>query len=196
MQSNEDCRAKKSLLEYAYDIRSVGYKRELLEAVLLAGATGNEIEAVFDIPEPVVDIYRFWFFDIDVFSDRLDRLDYAYTYEASKFGAECKKYAVDFGKESLFARYSGGEYQISADVVRNSVRATAYNMAILAKTNPADSSVANAALRWSKIALDSSPEDSDASRDELLDNLSISLKTEEAVTNEDESGIDPDEIIH
>lgn len=179
----------------AYDIFSYVFKRETLESLLLAGATPKEIEKTVGVNIQVVEIYGYLFFDIGVFENALDRLEYAGSYTDSKYGQEMKQLAVNLGKEVLKVRLSQGAYSVTPETAKSAIRGTAYMMAQLAKANPIDSTVAREAQRWAQICLKASDSDQEA-RTEDAASLRIELEKHEVSVNAESSGIPSDEILH
>jgi hypothetical protein len=179
----------------AYDIFSYAFKRETLESLLLAGATPKEIEKTVGVKIQVVEIYGYLFFDVGVFENMLDRLEYAGSYTDSKYGQEMKQLAVNLGKEVLKVRLSQGAYSVTPETAIDAIRGTAYMMAQLAKANPIDSVVAREAQRWAQICLKASDGDKEA-RTEDAASLRIELEKHEVSVDEKKSGIPSDEILH
>lgn len=179
----------------AYGIFSREFKRETLESLLLVGAGSSEVEQVLRVPEDVTEIYRKLFFDTTVFEDELDIIDYAKSIPAETFGGELKQFAVDLGKECLKIRLSRGSYSVDVMTVVDGVRSTAYMMTQLAKINQADSSLANAALRWAQVSLRAVP-DEEKSEQAGIEKLKLALETTDETTNEEKSGIPKEKILH
>ena len=182
-------------VERAFDIHEEFYKREVMESFLLAEATPQEIEDVLRVSVPITEAYMHLFFDLDVFEDELDRLNYAYTYDKNDFGAKLKKFAVDMGKESLMVRMSRGSYVVPSSSVQESVRSTAFMLSQLAKTNNASSATAKEAYRWAQLALKAAVED-DTQDQGNVDRVVMELETVDETTNEETSGIDKVDILH
>lgn len=177
----------------AWDIYNHEYKREVLEAGLLSGMSAEEIEQLLNVPSEVTNIYCYFFFDVSVFANVLDKTDYAYTYTKSQFGAELKKFAVDVGKECLKIRLGGNEQKLPANYIVNSIRSTAFLLANLVRTNKLNNSTANLALRWATIALKAADTKVEESSNNLVDMLRIQLETTK-IENEEE--IPENEVVH
>jgi hypothetical protein len=179
----------------AYDIFTHEFKREVMESFLLCGATPSEINEILGVSSDITEAYIGLFFDTSVFENQLDNLDYAYEYKTSTFGSTLKRFAVDLGKECLKVRMSHGTYVVDTGIVQKSVRSTAYLMAQLAHVNPADSSIANAALRWAQVGLKAVADDVKEESGGVAD-LQFALETRNETTDEEKSGIPVDEILH
>jgi len=179
----------------AHEIFSREFKREIIEALLLVGAEPFEAEEILRIPTGVTEAYRALFFDPDVFEDDLDIIDYAKSIPHDTFGGELKQYAVDLGKECLKIRLARGSYSIDAGLVFDGVRSTAYMMTQLARINRADSSLANAALRWAQISLRAVPDEEQTDKSSI-EKLQLALETRDDTTNAEKSGIPISEILH
>ena len=182
-------------VESAMDIYQHEFKREVLEAFLLAGASPEEIDQILRVSVPETEAYRSIFFDPSVFSNELDVIDYAYEYKKSEFGTELKRYAVDLGLECLKVRMSRGSYVVHGEMAQDVIRSTAFIMAQLARVNKSDSSMANASLKWAQLSLKAAPDEKDKPKGTVED-LKIALEPKEHTTNEEDSGISPDKILH
>jgi hypothetical protein len=179
----------------SYDIFTHEYKRETLEALLLAGADAAEIEQVLRVSPGVTEVYKTLFFDVSVFEDSLDVIDYAKSMGVQSFGGELKQFAVDLGKECLKIRLAGGEYSVNPSTVLDGVRATAFMMTQIARINRIDSSFANSALRWAQVSLRAVPE-KEESDESNVEKLKIALETRDETTNEEDSGVAKETILH
>ena len=166
-----------------------------MESFLLVGVPPEEIESILGIPAEVSDAYQNLFFDVAVFEDELDRIEYAYSYTRNDYGAELKKFAVDLGNESLKIRLSRGTYTVSSATVQGEIRATAYMLAQRAKTSELTSNEAKEALRWAQVALKASSEVEE--RDVAgIEEIGMALESRDETTNEEKSGVDPKDIVH
>jgi len=183
------------VVEHANDIYIHDFKRETLESLLLAGATPKEIEQTVDVNAGIVKAYQALFFDPTVFDNMLDRIQYSGEYTKSRYGQDMKKLAVNLGKEVLKVRLSQGNYAVSPDVAKSTIRATAYMMAQLAKANPIDSSISREAQRWAQICLKASADEKDIRTDDAS-SLRMELEKYDVSETEESSGISPDEILH
>lgn len=179
----------------SYDIFVHEYKRETIEALLLAGADASEVEHVLRVPPGVTETYKTLFFDVAVFEDELDVIDYAKSIDIKKFGGELKQFAVDLGKECLKIRLSGGSYTVDPGTVLDGVRATAFMMTQIARINRVDSSFANSALRWAQVSLRALPE-KDESEESGIERLKMALETRDETIDEEKSGIPKETILH
>ena len=178
----------------AHDINSHEFKREEIESCLLAGLTPAEITKILEVPPSVTEVYMHYFFDVTVFEDKLDRIDYAYSYKGDH-GRELKKFAVDLGKECLKLRVSRGAHSIDPKEAQDAVRSTAYMMAQVAKINAITSEQSKAALRWAQLCLRAAgdPQEEEVGTSEAI-NLAVS--NQDVTTNEKKSGISPSKILH
>jgi len=166
-----------------------------MESFILVCASSEEILSVLKIPGEVTEAYSHLFFDPEAFEDELDRLEYAYSYNRNDYGATLKRFAVDFGKNSLMIRMSRGESTISPTLVQNEIRATAYMIAQRAKTNPVDSDIAKEALNWAKLALKASSDIEEERTVSNIEELKLALDAKDETTNEEKSGIKSDDIL-
>lgn len=193
--SGKDTSKVSDSVRRAHEIFSREFKRETLEALLLVGAGAAEVDHVLRVPEDVTEVYRKLFFDTTVFEDELDIIDYAKSISAKTFGGELKQFAVDLGKECLKIRLSRGTYAVDTGTVIDGVRSTAYMMTQLVKINQADSSLANAALKWAQVSLRAVP-DEEKSEQAGVEKLQLALETRDETTDEERSGIPKEKILH
>jgi len=188
-------KSKNETVARAYDINLRLYKREVMESALLAGVSPKEIDAILKIPPAITELYAHLFFDLKVFEDELDKIEYGHTYTATEFGASWKKYAVTNGKASMLIRMSRGSAKISPAEIQNDIRTTAYMQALSAKNNPVDSETTKNAYRWAQLALKAALEgDEDTTSD--VEELMMALDTEDETVNEESSGLKPEDILH
>lgn len=132
----------------AYGIFWDRYKREVVEAFLLAEAKPKDLNAVFNIRENVIEVYQEVFFDTSVFFDRLDAETYARKYSEDDFGQELKVSAVEDGLEYLKARFGRGHYHVSPTQAIRELISQAYINSKVANKYPLDNPKTKEALRW------------------------------------------------
>jgi hypothetical protein len=186
---------KDACVRRAYAIYQREYGREVVESLLLAQCTPEEIESLMRVPADVIHVYAHLFFDATVFEDSLDTIDYAHTYDLSTFGKELKEMACDLGKDCLKIKLSHGNHRIPAAKVKDEIMALAYVLAKHAKVNPLRSDVSKIALYWAKLAAKMAGADT-AQDDQGIDKVFIELDAEEDTTDEKKSGIPQEEILH
>lgn len=191
--SGKDCKHLETAKAYAIHTRE--FKREALEALLLAGIDAETIEQVVRVPVPVTEIYMEYFFDVAVFEDDLDIIDYAHGYDKSEYGKDLKCLAADLGSETIKIKLSRGSYTVNPLKVKEEIRNTAFLLAQHAKVNPMKSDVSRAAHKWATLAVRAA--DEDTSRDERdIDKILIELDTQDETTDEEKSGIVKEDILH
>lgn len=179
----------------AHDVYTHAYKRETLEAFILVNTSGEDIEAILGLPQTVTDLYRFLFFDPNVFEDELDKISYAHEYSRNKYGSGLKQFAIDLGRESLKIRFSRDGYKISAEMAQNNVRSTSYMMMQQAKANPNNAEITREARAWAQVCLKAS----DASKEvQATDDtgLVVALEEFDATANAETSSIPKEDILH
>ena len=187
---------------YAYSIFKDDFKREVVEAFLLAGGVADDLEEIFQIPVDVVNVYRTFFFDTEVFRDRLDAEEYARNYSTTHdegFGQEQKCAAIDHGLEYLKAAYGRGRYYVEPAVAVRELISQAYVLSKAATRFPLDNKKAQEARQWASTmvsSIESLPKALDVA-DSRSGNFILDLKFH--ATNSDlpplEDDISPDEII-
>jgi hypothetical protein len=179
----------------ALEIYKSEYMRETLECLLLGGAAPLEIFSALKILPEVTDVYTYLFFDTSLFKDDLDRIAYAHSYTASKYGKELKKSAIELGAKTLLVRLSRGEYVVPPDAAHNSIRNTAFMLAQMAKVSPVDSKASQDAYRWAQLCLRSSENAPEVNKD-AGDEINIAVTSRDETTNKESSGLDPKDILH
>jgi hypothetical protein len=90
---------------YAYDLFRVDEHRPILDAFLLTRSAPVDISGVLEIDHEVIGTYSRLFMDVAVFRNRLEIISFASEYEASPYGKEIVKAAVQAGPEYLYWAY-------------------------------------------------------------------------------------------
>ena len=140
-----------SSLQHAHEIYSDPYKKEVLEAFILSGATTDEISTSLRLNTEVIEIYKYLFFDTSVFRDELEIESYVHTYP-DEYGKKLKINAITIGKDYLFFRFSRGKKDLDLDLALKSMVETAFMLSKATKLNPLDSSVSKEARQWAQLA--------------------------------------------
>lgn len=135
----------------AYSMYRNPFKREVVEAFILARASTDEIGDVLEIDADVTRTYMHLFFDTSVFWDRLDAQVYAQEYPTSHdkgYGKQLKMAAIDHGSEYLKVTFGRGQYQVSPTrAVRESI-SQAYLYAKSASKYAVDHPRTKEAQKW------------------------------------------------
>ena len=101
---------------YAVGIWLSDYKRTVLDAFLLAGASVEEIYNALEIPLNVTRLYMRYFFDRTAFRDRLDLENYVRVRienaESDAFACMVLRAALDSGKIYLLAKFGRDKYAV------------------------------------------------------------------------------------
>jgi hypothetical protein len=187
-------------VQYAYDIYVDEYKREVLEAFLLASATDKDIFDVIKIPESVSAVYRPIFFDQSVFRDELDRECYAQTYpkKPSSWGHDLKICALTLGLDYMRYRFSRGPITVDITGALNEMIATASFLSKAGRINPMDSTATKQSLNWMAAAVKTMEAyvkvkpATEARKDEF----ELVLKTIDESTEEEQPKIDITDLVH
>lgn len=166
----------------ALEIYTNEYQRETIESLLLAGCSADEVHLALKVPVEVTEVYRKLFFDNSVFEDDLDRMAYATEYKVSKHGNKLKRIAVEAGKDAILVRLSRGAYVVPVDRAHTSLRNLAFEIAQLARLNPADSALAQQAYKWAQMCLHAAENAPDSADKSLIEDIQISIKTADRVT--------------
>jgi hypothetical protein len=182
-------------VQRAYSAYKHVYKKEVLEAMLLSGMTYDEIHDTVRVPQQLSEVYEYLFFDMDVFEDDLDIIDYAHTYSEDEFGKDLKILGCDLGKEALMIKLSRGTHVTKSRHIKEEIRTTAFMLAQYAKLNPMRSDVSKEAHRWANLSLKAAALEDDLDGDSL-DALLLALEDADEVKDESTSGIKKDDIIH
>jgi len=93
-----------SCAQYAFEINKNEYKREILESLILGGASTEEIFITFGIDQNTTECYKEVFFDLTKVRSRLDLLEYIEKYP-TPFGRELKHRAFSLGASFIFYSY-------------------------------------------------------------------------------------------
>lgn len=104
-------------ITYAFDTYLNPYKREVVEAFIIAGADAKHIHEVLRIPVEVMEVYLEVFFDVNVFRDRLDLESYVREYPRDHdegYGADLKLSALDKGLHWISVKFGRHEYDVPA----------------------------------------------------------------------------------
>lgn len=187
----------------AYGIFWDKYKREVVEAFILAEAKPKDIHAIFRIKEEIVEIYQQIFFDTSVFYDRLDAESYARNYSEDSFGHDLKVSAIEDGLEYLKARFGRGHYNVSpVKAVRELISQSYVNSKIGTKV-PLESPKAKEARMWASTMTKSIESLSGAEEIEGSKKSSYVLKLElmqeegdPSETDDAPETVDPKDIVH
>ena len=141
-------------VNYAIEVYEDDYKREVLEAFLLAQATNDDVESVLRVPADVTRAYRQLFWDAGVFKDELDIEAYAQTYGDNDYGKEIKVCAITLGLGYLRYRFSRGQHsEISLlDALQNMIE-TSYVLCQATRLNPMDSNASKEARQWMSMVV-------------------------------------------
>ena len=117
---------------YAYRLYSSDYRRTVMEAFLLAGDSGETLATVLEIPQKVVEVYRYLFVDMSVFWDRLDIKVFVYEYPEEPLGGWAKHLitgAHEHGLEFMKASFADGAYAVDhAVAIREAIVQSYVNM--------------------------------------------------------------------
>lgn len=181
------------------------YKREVVEAFLLAEATAKDLYSVFRIEESVTEVYAKIFFDMSVFHDRLDIESYARDYTEDDFGHDIKVSAVEDGLEYLKARFGRAHYTVSPlQAVREAISQSYVNTKVAQKFE-LDSAKSKEARKWASVmvkGIESLPAakevEGSQSSDYLLKLKLLREKGERDADDadlEDEIDINPEDIV-
>jgi hypothetical protein len=90
--------------DYAFSLIEDKFKKEIVEALLLADTTLQDIYGTFGIPVKSLETYKELFFDTSKFISYLDKLSYVEGYPI-KFGRELKIRALSLGANFIFFTY-------------------------------------------------------------------------------------------
>lgn len=167
--------------QYCYEALTIfvtPYKRVLVEALLLSGATLEDIYKVFGIHTTVLDMYIHLMFDTEQLRTHLDKLYYV---DQLPYGQEkeLKLRALNLGPEFIFFRYANivPKNKIAKEVMTRMFYSAAYRV-MEANYNPMGSDISKEALQWSQTmikcfeALNKMTVDNKSARDNMLKVLS------------------------
>lgn len=154
------------------------YKRVLIEALLLSGATYDDIYKVFGVNIETLELYEHLLFDTSRLKTHLDKLYYV---DQLPYGQEkeLKLRALNLGPEFIFFRYANiiPKDKVAKDVMTRMFYGAAYRV-MEANYNPMGSDISKEALQWSQTmikcfeAINKITVDNKSSRDSMLKVLS------------------------
>lgn len=178
----------------AHRIYGNTHRREIIEALLLAGCNFEEIESSTGVSTKIGEAYAHLFFDPAVFEDDLDRIAYAEEYANSEYGKEMKQYAMQIGKDGLLVRISRGSHVVPPSEAHKSIRNMAYLLSQAAKMNPLNSALSKEAFRWAQLCLRGSENAPDANAGNPVLDLEVNIRTVDEMKNSENSDLDPEDI--
>ena len=138
-------------VRYAFELFQDPVRRELVESLLFAGASHEDILEGFKVPLRSLKVYESLYFDSEnAFLSDLDRISYIENYP-DPFGKLLKQRAHSLGASFIFYKY-GNIVPNSATqqaLVKKMFFSSAYR-AMEANFNPMNSAITKNALDWSK----------------------------------------------
>jgi hypothetical protein len=142
---------------WALEIFAEPFEREIFQAWLLARASDQDIEKWLRVPPDVTQVYRYLFFDVDVFRDELDLLAWVREFETEKkgtaYGAQLLRDAVQGGVEKLCWIFGHNTFVIDAEIVKQRTMTDMYIRSLAGRGHGAASKEAQAALAHGNAAL-------------------------------------------
>jgi hypothetical protein len=139
--------------DYAFQLYEDRYKREIIEALLLAEADPNDVQSIFGVPVETLKCYADIFFDTKRFTSRLDKLSYTENYK-NKFGKELKVRSLSLGPEFIYFTYGKVEptTENQKSLLKKMYLSSAYR-AMEMNFNSMTSSNSKAAVEMAKIMI-------------------------------------------
>jgi hypothetical protein len=184
---------------YAYNIFSDNFKREVLEAFVLAKATEDDIWNTLKIPKEVTKVYHNLFFDTSVFKDELDVEAYAQTYPKTptSWGHDLKCCALTLGLNYMKYRFSRGPITIDITTSLNEMIANASFLSRAARLNPLDSEATKEARHWMDAAIKAMVAyvSVKPATEAVKDEFELVLKAIDQTTTE-QVAVNLDELVH
>jgi len=139
-------------VSYAYDLYLDLQHRAVLDAFILAGAERATVAKVLDIPESVLLMYEYFFFDTSTFRNRLEKISYASNYDGDAYAAELLKTGVMVGADYLLWTYGGKDSVDTRAIVRHTM-IDSFFRGMSHKGNSLTSGVAKEAQKWWATAI-------------------------------------------
>lgn len=149
--TNDPTAPASETVQHAADLFSDERHRGILDAFLLAGATLKEAASALDVPEAVVDVYQYLFFDTTVFRNKLERMSYSSSYEGDPWASEYVRSGVVVGVSYLMWSFGGGNDVSTRDAVRNAMT-DAFFKSRAHRGNTLTSGVSKEAHKWLSTA--------------------------------------------
>lgn len=138
----------------AAEIYESAYQRQVMQAWIVARATDAEIEKTLRIPPLVSEVYRHLFFDLAVFRDELELLDWVQSYDGDMLGRTLLQQAIVSGVPGLQWQFGrAGDLKLDPKAVVNQAMVDAHFRSRAGRLSGVASKEAVAAHGYSKTAL-------------------------------------------
>ena len=134
------------------DIYCNNQKRLILNSFLIADSDNEEIASSLQLDIKIIEVYRSYFFNIEVFESKLDKLAFVQSLPTEE--KETYLYAINFGSEFLKWRVCGEPVKSGnlAKEIRDMFSLAKFN-AKVASMNPITGEQSKEALRWMDRAI-------------------------------------------
>jgi hypothetical protein len=135
---------------------NAGSSRDCLRGWLLATPKDDEISRRTRVPEAVLQVFRYLFFDVSVFRDHFDLVEWAKTLRleqgSTREGLQYIRWAIMYGVEAV-AYMSGLPTNLDPHLVQAQAMTDGYFRALIGRESDIDSAVAREALKHQQIAV-------------------------------------------
>ena len=181
-------------IAYAHELYQSEYQREVLQAWIAAGATSADIETNLRVPSAVSDAYRWLFFDLTAFRDRLALLEWVNTYRGTPFGKTVLQQAVMTGLKGLQWQFNLGDVKVDPKAVIQQAMTDSFYRSRAGRLAGITSAEAEAAHKHMKTAVSAATTLAKSDTGNLLSELLIKLQHRDLTTSIHEE--QPENIMH
>lgn len=129
------------------------FQKEIVEALILSGASTTDIKNAFGVPEETIEEYKELFFDVTKLETHLDKLSYVTNYP-DRFGKELKLRAINLGPDFIFFKYANivPQTPVQRDLIKRMFLSSAYR-AMESNYTSMTSEVSKSAIEYAKLML-------------------------------------------
>lgn len=125
--------------------------RSIIEALLLCGATENDVKECLGVELAVTKAYKHLIFDSSVFKTRLDSMRYVSNLEDGNHKHLAQRGMAE-GLEFLKLKFGGGAYNVSALAMLQKQLNKAYEMMCAVEPANADADFAKEVRQWAAVS--------------------------------------------
>ncbi len=170
------------VVAYAHELYARTFRREILQAWIVSGATDEQILNCLRVPAEVVASYRFFFFDLSVFRDDLELFEWVENYNGTPNGRTLLMQATMSGVNGLMWLYNRGNLKLDPKEVIRKAMTDAHFRANAGRFSSVTSKEADAAHKHLKTAMSAAGQLAKGDTGNLLSDLLIRLQHRDDTT--------------
>lgn len=167
---------------YAHELYAREFRREILQAWIVAGATDEQVQTCLRVPIDVVSAYRHLFFDVTAFRDDLELFDWVNSYAGTPSGKVLLQQATMSGITGLMWMYNRGDVKIDPKAVLRQAMTDAHFRSHAGRFNGIATREAEAAHKHMKTAMSAASQLAKGDTGNLLADLLIRLQHRDMTT--------------